>query len=79
MMSKRIKLKRCPFCGNRVKLEDREFDDFAGNSFTNTMSIIECKRCGISMKRYPKQGYRTTEEQKEDLINSWHRRTTNND
>ena len=79
MMSKRIKLKRCPFCGNRVKLEDREFDDFAGNSFTNTMSIIECKRCGISMKRYPKQGYGTTEEQKQDLINSWNRRTTNND
>ena len=67
-------LKPCPFCGSNVKLEDRAFDDFAGNSFTNTMSIIECSACGIAMKRYPKLGYGTTEEQKNDLINAWNRR-----
>jgi len=68
-------LKPCPFCGNNVRLEDREFDDFAGNFFTNTMLVIECKKCEISMKRYPKRGYGTTDEQKQDLINSWNRRT----
>lgn len=69
-----IDLKPCPFCGNNVRLEDREFDDFAGNFFTNTMLVIECKKCGISMKRYPKRGYGTTDEQKQDLINSWNKR-----
>ena len=67
-------LKPCPFCGSNVELEEREFDDFAGSSFTNTMSMIECGECGIAMKRYPKRGYGTTEEQKKDLINSWNRR-----
>ena len=68
-------LKPCPFCGNNVRLEDMEFDDFAGNFFTNTMLVIECEKCGISMKKYPKRGYGTTDEQKKDLINSWNRRT----
>ena len=27
------------------------------------------------MKRYPKRGYGATDEQKQDLINSWNRRT----
>ena len=37
-------LKPCPFCGGAVKLDDdREFEDYAGNSFTNSFSIIECK------------------------------------
>ena len=70
-----VDLRPCPFCGNNVRLEDREFDDFAGNFFTNTMSVIECKKCGISMKRHPKRGYGITDEQKQDLINSWNRRT----
>lgn len=70
-----VDLRPCPFCGNNVRLEDREFDDFAGSYFTNTMFVIECEKCGISMKRYPKRGYGTTDEQKQDLINLWNRRT----
>lgn len=68
-------LKPCPFCGRKVKLEDREFDDYAGSSFTNDYSIIECKSCGISMKAYPKKGYGTTKEQKQRLVKKWNRRT----
>lgn len=67
-------LKPCPFCGRNVELEEREFDDFAGSLYTNTMSMIECEECGIAMKRYPKCGYGTTEEQKKELINAWNRR-----
>ena len=67
-------LKSCPFCGCKVELEDREFEDYAGNSFPNTMSVIECKNCGISMKAIPKAGYGTTKDQKENLIRAWNAR-----
>ena len=71
-----IDLKPCPFCGGKVELDNhRSFEDFAGNSFTNYISIIECKECGIAMKRYPKFGYGTTDEQRKDLIDSWNKRT----
>ena len=70
-----MELKPCPFCGRKVKLENREFDDYAGNYFTNDYSIIECKSCDISMTAYPKRGYGTTEDQKQELIARWNKRT----
>ena len=71
-------LKPCPFCGNKVKLEEREFDDYAGNSFTNDFAIIECKKCGISMSAYPKRGYGATKEQKAGLVRRWNKRAGEN-
>lgn len=68
------KLKPCPFCGREVKLDEVEFEDYAGNSFTNSCSVIGCAQCGISMAAYPKKGYGTTEKQKEGLIKRWNRR-----
>jgi len=68
------KLKPCPFCGNDVQLKDKEFEDFSGNYFTNSFSIIECELCGIKMTEYPKKGYGTTEEQKQKLSERWNKR-----
>ena len=67
-------LKPCPFCGCAVKLDNnREFEDFAGNSFINSFSVIECANCGVSRKAYPKLGYGTTEEQRRKLVEEWNR------
>lgn len=68
-------LKPCPFCGGVVKLDNnRAFNDYAGNFFENSYSIIECKRCGIAMKVYPKRGYGTTKEQRLALVKKWNSR-----
>lgn len=67
-------IKPCPFCGREVRLKDEEFDDYAGNTFTNSCSVIACSRCGISMKAYPRAGYGTTKRQQERLIKRWNRR-----
>jgi len=56
------KLKRCPFCGGKAKLEE----------ITSLEPWIECKQCGVRVM--VKTIYRAFKDTEENAIKQWNTR-----
>ena len=63
------KLKPCPFCGGVAILCDHKFYDDKTKNFSNHTYGVKCIKCNA----HGWQFYDT----KNDAINEWNRRTTN--